>query len=444
MNTPLSLNLSQIATWMNARFSGIDAPLHGISIDSRTLSKGDLYVALKGERVDGHAFIKEVENKGAVGVLVSEDIETKLPILKVSDTVLALGQMAKHYRALLDIPIVAVTGSCGKTTVKDMLFHILSCKGPTLATQGNLNTDIGVPLTLLKLNATHQYAVIEMGARKKNDIAYLMQITSPHVSILTNAGVAHVEIFGSTQGIVRAKGEIFECLDKQGVAVINQDDKQNAYWKRLLKGQRVITFGIDNQADIMAKNITNAHFDLITDLGTVSIQLPVLGKHNVMNALASAAGARALGISLEYIQEGLENCKASPGRLEKKKSLSGACVMDDTYNANPASVSAALAVLANCEGPKILVLGDMKELGAEAPRLHHQMGVEAKTLGIDQVFCLGEWTPYTVEGYGSSAKHYTSKQDLIQALSPLLTPESTVLIKGSRGMKMEEIVRALC
>lgn len=439
-----TLNLSTLATWIDAQFSGTDASFSGMSVDTRTLITGELYVALKGQQVNGHTFIKEAEAKGASGFLVSENICTALPVLKVADTVLALGQLAKSYRARFELPMVAVTGSCGKTTVKDMLFHILSCSGTVLATPGNLNTEIGVPLTLCKLNSTHQSAVIEMGARKAGDIAYLMNITSPKVSILTNAGIAHVEIFGSEEGIAKAKGEIFQYLDTQGIAVMNQDDKHFPYWKTLLKGQSLITFGIENKSDVMAKNLTHASFDLITDIGTVSVQLEVLGKHNVMNALAASAGARALGCSLEDIQKGLQTFKSVTGRLEKKIGLSGACILDDTYNANPVSVSAALSVLAHAKEKKIFVLGDMKELGLGAARLHYQVGVEAKQLGIDAVLCVGELARHTVDGYGIGAKHYVNKEDLIQDLASLLTSKATVLIKGSRSMKMEEIVRAVC
>lgn len=439
-----SLTLSTLATWLGTKFSGSDASLTGMSIDTRTLAAGELYVALKGSQVDGHAFIQEAEAKGASGVLVSENICTTLPVLQVEDTLQALGQLAKSYRVHFELPIVAVTGSCGKTSVKDMLSHILSVSDNVLATQGNLNTEIGVPLTLFKLNASYQSAVIEMGARKLGDIAYLMNIAFPTVSILTNAGIAHVEIFGSEESLAKAKGEIFQYLDTGGIAVINQDDKHSQDWKKLLKGQQLITFGIEKEADIMAKDIKDTCFELATDIGTIPIQLAVEGKHNVMNALTAAAGARALKRSLEDIQTGLEQFKGVAGRLESKQGLSGACILDDTYNANPVSVRAALAVLSEKKGQKICVLGDMKELGRQAARLHYQVGVEAKQRGIELLYCMGELTRHTVDGYGVGAKYYANKDDLIQDLRLLLNPESVVLIKGSRSMQMEEIVRALC
>ena len=435
-----------MATSIGTQFLGSDACFSSISVDTRTLQKGALFVALKGQQVDGHAFVKEAEAKGASGVLVSEKVHTTLPVLQVSDTLSALGQLAQAYRKTFPIPIVAITGSCGKTTVKEMLFKILSRLGSVLATQGNFNTEIGVPLTLSKLNATHRCAIIEMGARKENDIAYLMQLAAPEVSILTNAGTAHIEIFGNEQAIAKAKGEIFQCLDPKGTAVMNADDKQYGYWKSLLQGQKIISFGIDNKADIIGVPLCDGYFDLITDIGKALVQLQVSGKHNVMNALAAAAGARALGVSLENIQRGLEAFSAVPGRLENKKGVFGACVIDDTYNANPSSVTAALDVLSKCVGQKILVLGDMKELGSKAAALHYEVGVQAKNLNIDHVLCIGALTVHTAEGYGTGAKHYDHKSTLVQEIMSLLksNTKSTILVKGSRAMGMEDVVRALC
>jgi UDP-N-acetylmuramoyl-tripeptide--D-alanyl-D-alanine ligase len=446
------IRLATLAGFIGAKFSGADVSCAGISVDTRTLLPQELYVALKGQKMDGHAFVKEAETKGAVGIIASEKIDTSLPTLIVPDTLLALGQLAKAYRDTFAIPMVAVTGSCGKTTVKDMLYSILSCAYPVLATQGNFNTEVGLPLTLLKLTAEHRAAVIEMGARKVQEIAYLMNLASPSVSILTNAGIAHVEIFGSEQDIAKAKGEIFECLAPTGTAVINQDDKHCGYWKNLLQGQKLITFGLENtgnqKPDITCLRLqqdSGVQFELLTDIGTIPIQMSVLGKHNVMNALAAAAGARAMGVSLENIQKGLAQFKAVPGRLENKIGFFGAHIIDDTYNANPTSVSAAMEVLVQSPREKILVLGDMKELGSKGPRLHYQVGVEAKQLGIEQIFCVGDLTTHTVEGYGLGAKHYANKQDLIDEIKRSIEARpSTVLIKGSRSMEMEEVVRALC
>ena len=447
-----TIPLATLATIIGAKFSGVDLPCKGISVDTRTLLKGELYVALKGERIDGHAFIKEAEAKGAVGIIASEKIKTSLPTLIVPDTLVALGQLAKSHRDSFAIPIISVTGSCGKTSVKDMLYSILACAYPVLATQSNFNNEVGVPLTLLKLKPEHKAAVVEMGARKPQDIGYLMQLASPSVSILTNAGIAHVEIFGSEEAIAKAKGEIFEYLTPTGTAVINQDDKNADYWKSLLRGQKCITFGMQNTDDqkpdiscLAIQQDSGIQFELQTDIGTIPIHLSVLGKHNVMNALAAAAGARALGLSLESIQQGLAQFKSIPGRLENKIGIYGTQIIDDTYNANPTSVSAALAVLVQSPREKILILGDMKELGTKGPRLHYEVGVEAKQLGIEQVFCVGDLSAHTVEGYGAGAKHYSNKQNLIDDIKGCLEAKpTTVLIKGSRSMEMEEVVRALC
>ncbi len=447
-----TIRLSTLAKLMGAKFSGEDLSCTGISVDTRTLLKNELYVALKGEQIDGHAFIAEAEAKGAAAIIASEKIQTSLPTLMVKDTRVALGQLAKSYRDSFAIPIVAVTGSCGKTSVKEMLYSILSCAYPVLATEANFNNEIGVPLTLLKLRPEHKVAIVEMGARKPNDIGYLMQLTSPSVSILTNAGTAHVEIFGSENAIAQAKGQIFEYLAPTGTAIINQDDKNCDYWKSVLRGQKLITFGIENtdksKPDIGCSNIQqdiSMQFELLTDIGTITIQMSVLGKHNVMNALAAAAGARALNISLENIQKGLAQFKAVPGRLENKIGIYGVQIIDDSYNANPSSVSAAMAVLAQSPREKILVLGDMKELGTKGPRLHYEVGIEAKQLGIDKIFCVGELSTHTAEGYGVGAQHYADKQNLIKDLKRCLEAKPTsVLIKGSRSMEMEEVVRALC
>jgi len=383
--------LKEIANLIGTEVVGIDTLCTGVAIDSRSISKGDLFVALKGERVDGHAFISEAEARGASGVLVSEAVQTTLPVLQVSDTLKALGQFAKSYRNRFDIPIIAVTGSCGKTTVKEMSFRILSKAGSVLANKGNLNTEIGVPLTLLKLKPEHQMAVIEMGARQQGDIAYLMQLVSPTVSIITNAGVAHMEIFGSEQGIAKAKGEIYQYLKKDGIAVINADDQHAPYWRSLLQGQRVITFGLDAMTDVTSSHLieepTHSSFELVTDAGSIKICLPVPGKHNVMNALTAAAGA--LGISLEHIQAGLQSFVPVAGRLQNKVGLMGARIIDDSYNANPASVRAALTVLSQYPGQKICILGDMFELGPKTADLHYEMGVLAKQLKIDKLLCVG-------------------------------------------------------
>jgi UDP-N-acetylmuramoyl-tripeptide--D-alanyl-D-alanine ligase len=447
-----ALDLFFVAEAMNAAFnknqSGI---VKDIVTDSRKISPGSLFIAIPGARVDGHDFIREAEQQGAVGVVVSRSLDTRLPTLLVSDTVLALGKLAKAYRQFFNIPIVAITGSCGKTTVKEMLTCILSEQGSVLSTQGNLNTDIGVPLTLLRLLPEHQYAVIEMGARKKGDIQYLMGLTMPLVTMITNAGVAHQAVFGGQEGIARAKGEIFECLQPGGTAIINADDNYAEYWQSLLNTkQLVLNFGIASSKklpDIFCKNInldpTISQFELHTDIGEIKIQLNTPGQHMVQNAIAAAAAARSLDISLLKIKSGLEKFSPIAGRLQFKQGILGAVVIDDTYNANPVSMRAALAVLATSLSKQIFVMGDMVELGEDEEKIHAEIGINAKNLGIDKMFGVGPLTALAVKAFGKNATHYSDKNSLIQALKTEMNQETTVLIKGSRFMQMEDIVLAL-
>lgn len=450
------LTLSTIAPWMKAQLIGEDQSFTGISIDSRSVSEGNLFIAIKGETVDGHDFIEQAQARGAVAAVVSREVKTKLPLLKVEDSVLALGQLAKQFRNQFSLPMAAVTGSCGKTTIKEMIASILSTAGETLASTGNLNTDIGVPLTLMRLLPEHQYAVIEMGARKPGDIATLMQIASPDVTLITNAGVAHLEIFGSRQGIAKAKGEIFKGLKPSGTAVINVDDPNATYWKSLLTTQKLITFGLKNDVktdsaeprpDVTCAELIQTEnfstFNLITKQGTIPIKLQAPGKHNVSNALGAAAVAMALGLPLDNIAKGLANFTPVSGRLQFKRGTCGATLLDDTYNANPVSVKAALNVLANFPGEQIFVMGDMLELGPDTVELHREIGTEAKKLGIHKMFGIGSLTENATKAFGLQAKHFSDKKTLIEALHPLLNKTTTVLIKGSRGMRMEEIVKSL-
>lgn len=448
------LKLSVLAEWLQTTPQGKEVTVTGISTDTRTLVPGDLFVAIKGEQVDSHDCLKEAEMKGAVAAIVSEAVETPLSLLKVSDTVSALGEIAHHYRQQFKLPIVSITGSCGKTTVKEMLASILAVRGPMLANQGNLNTEVGVPLTLLRLEDQHQTAVVEMGARKGGDIRYLMQIASPAVTLITNAGVAHIEIFGSERGIAEAKGEIYAHLDPQGIAVMNIDEPHFTYWQSLLKGQSVITFGFQPTADVTAYQIAHTAMDSVFTLktpeGSIQIQLSAPGKHNIANALSAAAAGVALGFSLTDIQQGLEAFVPVSGRLQIKLSATGIRIIDDTYNANPQSVKAALDVLSAFQGHKIFVMGDMLELGNDSLQLHRDIGVYARQLGISQMMGIGKFTQAAIEGFGESGQHYPSKAKLIQDLLLVLDKqdqsgknENTVLIKGSRSMRMEEIVAAL-
>lgn len=441
------MTLANAARVLNGSLRGVDAAFTGVSTDTRTLARGDLFVALVGPRFDGHAFIAEAASRGAVGALVSRDPgESAVPTVHVDDTRLALGRLAADWRRQFRIPLVAVTGSNGKTTVKNMIAAILNEGGPTLATQGNLNNDIGVPLTLLRLRAGDRHAVIEMGMNHPGEIDYLTRLARPSVALINNAAAAHLAGLGSVEAVARAKGEIFAGLADDGVAVINADDEYADLWRKLAARHRIMTFGLDQSADVTARYTLDADgstVQLRTPQGEVTMRLPLLGRHNVMNALAAGSAALAAGASLADIQAGLEKLKAVSGRLEVKRGLNGARVLDDTYNANPGSLAAGVEVLKAASGERVLVLGDMGELGDAARGIHRRVGELARQLGIQRLYAVGELTREAVDAFGPGAEHFTSHEALIDKLNQVLRGDMTVLVKGSRLMKMERVVAGI-
>lgn len=439
------LSLSTVAQMMQADFCGADAPYQGICIDTRNLKPGDLFIALAGQHVDGHDYINMAEKRGAAGLVVSRPIASHIATLLVPDTLQALALFAKAMRARFPIPMVAITGSSGKTTIKEMLYSILSLKGPTLATTDNLNNEIGVPLTLSRLNPEHWAAVIEMGARREGDIAYLMSLVNPTVALISNASMAHVEIFGSTQNIAAAKGEIYKNLRPSGTAILNVDEAHADLWRNMMnKPAKIIKFGLKNKADVYADNIVldkhGSFCDLHIDGRAVALTLQTPGEHSLYNALAAAASAYALGVSLETIQQGLQLFSAVSGRLQFKRGRLESCIIDDTYNANPASMQAALAVLAKQPGFRIFVMGDMLELGDQALDYHQIIGLAAKKYGIDKLYGFGKMTRAAVAAFGEGASFFTDQNSLIEKLFLEMPREATLLVKGSRGMQMENIV----
>jgi UDP-N-acetylmuramoyl-tripeptide--D-alanyl-D-alanine ligase len=343
---------------------------------------------------------------------------------------------------------VAVTGSNGKTTVKEMLGSIFGQLASTLTTRGNLNNDIGLPLTLLRLEAAHRYAVVEMGANHPGEIAHLSSLARPTVALITNAGPAHLEGFGSVEGVAHAKGEIFSGLVPEGVAVINADDGYAPLWRRLAGDRQILDFGIEQPAEIRARmgaptpGLEN-RFELVTPVGRCDVTMPFPGRHNVMNALAASAAALAAGADLAAIDSGLRNAAGIAGRLQSRPARHGARLLDDTYNANPASVDAALAVLAASPGTRALVLGDMAEMGPEAARFHAEVGATASRLGIDALWATGELSRAAAEAFGTGARHFPDIKALVDALCGELRPDLTLLIKGSRRAGMERVVQAL-
>lgn len=442
----MAMQLSEAAGLLQAQYTGPDTRFAGISTDTRTLGAENLFFALVGPRFDGHGYVEQAREKGAAAAVVNYPVTTPLPLLQVADTQHALGQLARHWRARFSIPVVGITGSNGKTTVKEMIAAILSCLGPVLATKGNLNNDIGVPLTLAGLNAEHSSAVVEMGANHAGEIAYLAGLTRPTVAIVTNAGPAHLEGFGSLEGVARAKGELFAALDTDAIAIINADDTYAALWHDLAQGHQILTFGLTPTADVTASytsGLDATKLELRTPQGSISINLPLLGRHNLVNALGAAAAALAAGASLAQVRQGLESLGSVSGRLQRKQRRDGGLVIDDTYNANPASLRAAIDVLKEFSGERWLVLGDMAELGDDAATLHADAGTYVAQAGIDRLFTLGALAEYAARACGSSAQAFAEISPLIAALEQNLRTEITVLVKGSRSMGMERVVQAL-
>lgn len=438
--------LLELSSVLSAQLKGNDVNFDSVSTDTRAIDKGALFIALIGPNFDGHNYVDEAQRQGAVALLVSKEVKSSLPQVIVKDTHLALGQFAAAWRAGFDIPVVGVTGSNGKTTVKEMIASILGQQAPVLMTQGNLNNDIGLPLTLLNLTAEHRYAVIEMGANHAGEIDYLTQITKPDVAVITNAATAHLEGFGSVEGVAHAKGEIFGGLAAEGVGIINADDVYADLWSGLLSNHKMIRFGLENEADVSATwqgDATHCDADITLPGGEFKCVLHVPGKHNVMNALAATAAATEIGISIEKIKAGLESFESVKGRLQAGKGYNGAVVIDDTYNANPTSLSVAIDVLSSCGGEKVLVLGDMGELGKDAQALHSRTIEYAIKKGIQQIYTLGEFTGSAIKSHLDHGKSFDSAEQLIEALKPLLDKNTTVLVKGSRFMHMETVVQAL-
>ena len=445
--------LSEIAKAVTGQMLGADVLCESVGSDSRNISKNQLFVAIKGEHFDGNTFAAEAIKQGASAVLVSDENIKARPAILVKDTRLGLGELAKHWRSQFKLPLVAITGSNGKTTVKEMLAAILSASEfntsasrSVLATQGNLNNDIGMPMTLLKLNRQHQFAVIEMGMSHEGEIRYLTNIAMPNIAVVNNAGTAHIGEVGSLEGIARAKGEIFEGLGDSGIAVINNNDAFADYWKSLNKNRKTLTFGLDGKADVSAtfQEVDGlSQVQLSTPSGSIAFQLNVLGKHNISNALAASACAVALGISNADIARGLANFSAVKGRLQRKLGFNGAALIDDTYNANPDSMKAAIDVLTAQKGNTVFVMGDMAELGADSAKMHAEIGAYAKQKGVAQLLGYGEHAKQAVKAFGSHGEHFDALEANIHAARRAMKRDVTVLVKGSRFMQMERVVAAL-
>jgi UDP-N-acetylmuramoyl-tripeptide--D-alanyl-D-alanine ligase len=435
------MKYSDIATALQGRLYGEDRRMYAVSIDSRSVAKDDLFVALKGERFDGHDFLREVAAKGAAGVMVQQKAELGISQIVIDDTRLGLGRLAKLWRDQYQPKLVAITGSNGKTTVKEMLASIMRQAGETLVTQGNLNNDIGVPLTLLRLDGTHRYAVIELGANHPGEIRYLSQLVSPHAALITNAGPAHLEGFGTVEGVARAKAEIYEYILPGGIAIINADDAFAPLWREKTAHCRRIEFSLDGTAEVSGRwQARQSRLQISAHGEKCELQLPLPGKHNARNALAAAAAALSADIKLSAIKLGLETVQPVKGRLYARRGLAGMHILDDTYNANPGSVQAALEVVTQLPGEAWLVLGDMGELGPESAQQHARIGELARTAGVRRLFTLGALSKNAALSFGQGAETYDSVPALADALKTGAGPAVNLLIKGSRAMHMEQVV----
>jgi len=453
----MKMMLSDCAVAVQGKLIGGDVAFTSVSIDTRAIQQGQLYIAIKGHNFDGNEFVDQAEQAGAIAAIVHKGVKANLPHIVVDDTRLALAKLAGAWRRSLSargneaLSVVGITGSNGKTTVKEMVAAILATNAPVLFTQGNLNNDIGVPLTLLRLNEQHRYAVIEMGANHAGEIAYTSTYAQADVVIITNAGAAHLEGFVSLEGVAKAKGEIIETLKTNGVAVINHDDDYFDYWRSVAGNRRVLSFGFNSGADVTAKAIRTeirnntfvSTFQLVTDLGSADISLKLAGQHNVVNALAATAASLALGLDLQHIKQGLESVKPVTGRLQPLVSRLGNIVIDDTYNANSASLKAALDVLVNLSGKPWLVLGAFGELGPDSPKIHEEMGALIKASGVVRLLAVGADSKNTVQAFGIGATYFDNQKDLIDALKQELKGDETILIKGSRVQRMENVAAAL-
>jgi UDP-N-acetylmuramoyl-tripeptide--D-alanyl-D-alanine ligase len=448
MNSWRASELAQVAT---GQLMGGDVDFTSVSTDTRTLQKDALFVALSGPNFDGHDFVAGAATQGAAAALVARHLPINIPQVIVPDPLAALARFAHEWRMRFTLPVIGVTGSNGKTTTKELIGAILSQLGPCLITRGNLNNHIGVPLTLLQLQPTHRFAVIEMGANHQGEIAHLASLAAPTIGIVTNAGAAHLEGFGSLEGVASGKGEMFRTLPSDGVAVINADDVYADFWREARASDRVLTFGFEQVADFTAHRVQASsdasgfriQFELVTPAGTRTAVLNLAGLHNLRNALGAAAVAHAAGAALDAIVAGLADMRSVAGRLELKPALHGAFLVDDSYNANPSSLQAGLDAFRSCGGERWLILGEMMELGAASDELHAEVGRYARTAGVSRLLGIGAGARFAVEAFGAGGHWFEDLDTLIAHAKAALAPGLAVLIKGSRSNRLERVSAAL-
>jgi UDP-N-acetylmuramoyl-tripeptide--D-alanyl-D-alanine ligase len=439
----IPLKLTELAALLGCAPPSAEAEIIDIVTDSRKVNPGTLFAALPGNRVDGHDFSDIAVRLGAVALLVNRPVEVEVPQLVVDDTLVALGKIAGLLRDRLDPAVVGITGSNGKTTVKEMVNSILKLQGEVLSTAGNYNNELGLPLTLFGLEEQHRYAVLEMGASKSGDIEYLAGIARPDVGLVNNIAPAHLEGFGSVENVAMAKGEMFAGLAPDGWAVMNADEPWLEPWRDMNTAANVITFGASDGSDVRLEKEQEGGGRIVTPNGTLELRLDLPGRHNLINAAAATAIALSLGIDMELIRQGLERVEPVPGRLNLLHTAAGWTVIDDTYNANPASLYSALQVLAGIPGEPWLVLGDMKELGMDSNKMHREVGENAKFMGVRRLFATGEMSMHTVDAFGRGGEHFESRDGLVKSVCRHIRPGVNCLVKGSRSMGMETVVEAI-
>ncbi len=443
----MHLLLSKLAEILACEAPKSDVMLTGTVIDSRKVNTGDLFIALKGEHVDGHDYLETARLAGAAAAIVTTQQQDVLPQLVVENVVEALGRLAKYWREQCNTNVIAITGSNGKTTLKEMVASILRQCGSVIATEGNLNNELGVPLTLSRLASETDYAVIEMGANHSGEIARLVDMAKPHISVINNVAAAHLEGFSSIDGVAKAKAEILLGLADDGIGVINADMSYLSEWKQILSSKQIVTFALDADADITAKDIVlkplSSHFMVGINDAYHFINLPLPGRHNIANALAAIAITQALKVPSSAIVKGLAGVESVPHRLQIKQGINQSQIIDDSYNANPGSYQQALAVLASFNSEHWLVLGDFGELGKDSEQIHVQMGIDAKNMGVDKLWTIGSKAKLAAESFGDGAEHFSNVSEAQEQLNKELSDNVTCLIKGSRFMQLDKLADKL-
>ncbi|MEP7247389.1 MAG: UDP-N-acetylmuramoyl-tripeptide--D-alanyl-D-alanine ligase [Gammaproteobacteria bacterium] len=442
--------LEEFARACGGRLHGADRPYTNVSSDTRTVGAGELFVALRGPNFNGNEFVAAAEKAGAAGAIVDTEHPAAISQVVVGDTQAAMEQVSHRWRSTFSIPVIGVAGSNGKTTVKEMTAGILAQAGNCLATRGNLNNHIGVPLTLFRFETQHRFAVVEMGANHPGELAALVKIARPTIGLITNAGAEHLEGFGSIEGAARAEGEMVAGLEPDATAIINADDPFAGMWRGMTRA-KVVSFGQQPGSDFTAADVRTeigdegfiTRYTLVSPLGRAPIEMKLAGRHNVTNSLAAAAAAAAAGVKMEHIVAGLGAVQAVKGRLQFKKTRHGAWVIDDSYNANPSSVHAGIDVLEQLEGRKWMVFGQMNELGDHTDEAHIEVGTFARAHGVERIFAVGKPTELTVRSFGAGAQWFPDTTELSRALDAALSADVRVLIKGSRSNRLERVVEAL-